>query len=322
MSKATQYIIDYNALQGRVVAKSVLKALHSKAKGVKGAEGVYSRTGEALKAMGSKYSQVLMEFKPLPLPSGEPAPEKKAKLKKRKRKKVQRLEGVMDAGDLRAMEFEEIELSGRYKDEFVKLYSDTQIMIWGRPTHGKTVYLLLFTKYLALEQNLKVLFVANEEIGRSTLKQKLDQFDIPKHANLKFVSDFEQLKKAGYKIEDFDVIVLDSVQTLDMKLKDYTDLVRAHPGRIFIPVVQATKDGEFRGGLAWEHEVDICGQVYNRKLKLSKNRLDPDNAMKNEQFLFDSQVEEALKRRQIASKVKTEIQPKEIPAGGAGLKVA
>lgn len=39
-------------------------------------------------------------------------------------------------------------------------------------------------------------------------------------------------------------------------------------------IVQSTKDGDFRGGKEWEHEMDIAGEVVNRQLRLRKNRMD------------------------------------------------
>lgn len=183
------------------------------------------------------------------------------------------LTGVVSAQDISKLSFKKLELDGEYRKEFGQLYSDTQIMIWGQPGNGKTVWLLNFAQYLASKLNQRVLYVANEEWNRSTLTDKFNQFKIG-HDNLKISKDLNSLASSGLKVEDFDVIFFDSINSLGMDLKSYKDFIEKHPGRIYVLIVQSTKDGDFRGGKDWEHEVDIAGEILQRKLELRKNRLD------------------------------------------------
>lgn len=217
-------------------------------------------------------------------------------------KQQPKLHGVVDASQIREMNFSRIELDGDYKGDFLKIYSDTQVMIWGAPGSGKTVYTLKFAQYLADKKNLKVLYIANEELGRSTFAEKINAFNIG-HANLKFVKSPHALQAAGMSIDDFDVIFFDSINSMGWTLEDYRKFCDQYPGKIKVLIVQSTKDGDFRGGKDWEHEVDVAGEVKSRKMILRKNRLDEGFAKKRDKLLIEEQVNEQKRKRLIKEKV-------------------
>lgn len=205
---------------------------------------------------------------------------------------------TVSASHLAGIAYKIFDLTDQYKTDFNKLNSDTQVMIWGTPGSGKTVYLLKFAQYLAEKQNLKVLYVANEEFGRSTFAQKLKEFNIG-HNNLSFAK-----QPTSDLINRYDVIFADSVNSIGMKLADYRALVQNHPGKMFVIIVQSTKDGDFRGGKDWEHEVDIAGEIKNRQLILRKNRLDGNNANKAAQLQKQDAIAEAKKKLEVKQAVK------------------
>lgn len=203
-----------------------------------------------------------------------------------------------------------LELTGRWKEMFTALNSDNQVMIHGLPGSGKTWLILELAQYLAKELDLNVLFVENEEYGRSTWDEKIEKQNVQPHPKLKIVGDFQQLEKEGGKINDFDVIFLDSVQSLGMDLPAYKAFVKKHFGRLFFPIIQSTKEGGFRGGQDWEHEVDTHGEVRKRQMIFHKNRLDPDFETKREQLLVDDLVKEKKKSKLIAESVKNSVDNK------------
>lgn len=234
---------------------------------------------------------------------------KEKKIKKTSSKKIKALNGVVDASDIAGLNFSQIELDGKYKSDFVRMYSDTQFMFWGRPGHGKTVALLQFAQYLAEKKKLKVLYIADEEMNRSTLTEKIRQFKIG-DPNLKFVKDMDALRKSGKSIQDFDAVFFDSVQSLGFNLESYKKFVKNNPGRIYVLIVQSTKDGSFKGGQDWLHEVDIAGEYVNYKLIVYKNRLDSNFAEKSNKLLIDEKVNEGKKKLEIRQKIKGSIEPK------------
>jgi antirestriction protein ArdC len=220
--------------------------------------------------------------------------------------------GLKGFEDLKNLPHEELILDEPYKSDFIKMYNDTQIMLWGMPGSGKSVKALKFAQYLAEKKGKKVLYVAREEYGRSTMTIKINEHNIG-HPNLKVVRDLNQLKKEGGVIEDFDAVFFDSINVLGMALKEYQEFVAAHPGRIYLPIVQSNKDGSFRGGNDWEHEVDIAGEVIDYELALSKNRYDPKFKEKAEKLHIESEVREKKKKTIINEKVKKELAPEVKP---------
>jgi len=214
---------------------------------------------------------------------------------------IQRKHGL-GAAELSKLTGKEIAIDGHYKDVLVRLYSDTQFMIWGMPGHGKTVWILLFAKYLSQQKGLNVLVVENEEFGRSSFGEKLIEFQIPNIPNLTFT------KKIPDDVSMYDAIFLDSINSLGFNVLDYRNFVESNPGKIYIPIVQSTKDGGFRGGQDWEHEVDMAGEIKNRELVLRKNRFDPDLHKKRETIVMDDMVQEKKKHHTIKETVKEQLQ--------------
>jgi hypothetical protein len=194
---------------------------------------------------------------------------------------------------------------GPYKKDFHRMFSDTIVQVHGMPGHGKTVYLLKKAQYRAAHTNDNVLYVAREEYGRSVFDMKLKEHNIG-HKNLRFCKTLtpQDLKWAT-------VVFLDSVTALKLTHEDVENLASEFPNRNWFVVLQSTKNGDFRGSQEWEHLVDIAGEVRNRKMILSKNRLDPNNSTKMEKLLTDDAIQEAKKKKVIREAVK-DAQPKEV----------
>ncbi len=216
------------------------------------------------------------------------------------------MNGIVTADQISKLSFKKFSLTDKYLKDFNRLYSDTQVMIWGSPGSGKTVYVLQFAQYLANILNLKVLMVANEELHRSTFTEKIIEFKIG-HKNLMFTKDFKP-----EMVNAFDVVIFDSINSIGMSLDDYRAFVKQHPGRMYVLVVQSTKDGDFRGGKDWEHEVDVAGEVKNRRLILRKNRLDQNHYKKAEKIMTEDAIEDQRKKAQIKDAVKA-LKKKETP---------
>jgi hypothetical protein len=211
--------------------------------------------------------------------------------------------GPCSAASMPAGNYKRIDLTGKFKTDLVRMNSDTQIMVWGSPGEGKTGYCLQLANSLAKDCKMKVLYVASEEYGRSTFTEKLE--DLRKACtpiddkNLFFHGTID-----GVDLKDYDVIFLDSVQRLGMDLKDYIKFNERTPGKIKVAVIQSTKDGDFRGGKDWEHEMDIAGEVINRKLVLRKNRLDSALADKKRKREISTMVEKQREKKMISDRVK------------------
>lgn len=332
MSQAQTYIDKFNNLHGKCVYKKDVVDMLAGVKATKLPE---------LKEVEKKLSKIAskMNGKPMNIFIQKPLKLKVKKVKKIKKtslaappkmpiKKVMpavvkivpeikkpvtrsnMLNGVVDASAIAGLNFSRIELDGKYKQDFLRMYSDTQMMVWGMPGHGKTVYLLQFAQYLAEKKNIKVLYLANEEMNRSTFTEKIRDFKIG-HSNLKFAKTLAALKTSGKSIQDFDAVFFDSIQSLGFNLDTYKKFVEENPGRIYVLIAQATKEGDFRGGQEWEHEVDIAGIIVNRRLILRKNRLDNEFAKKSDKLMMDEKVNEGKKKLHIREEIRKTLKPKE-----------
>jgi len=218
-------------------------------------------------------------------------------------KKIKQLDGVVDAAALSGIKFKKLALAGQYKKDFHQINSDTQIMVWGSPGHGKTVYLLRFAQYLSKDLGVKTLFVANEEFNRSTFAEKLNTFHIG-NPNLKFSKNF-----TDEMLESFDAVFFDSINSTGITLDQYRDMKNKHPNKLIVLIVQSTKDGDFRGGKDWEHEVDVAGEIFDRKMVMRKNRLDPENNKKANKMRVDEKVNQKIEIKRINELVKNKIKP-------------
>jgi hypothetical protein len=140
------------------------------------------------------------------------------------------------------------------------------LMVHGEPFNGKTLFLLMFAKYLA--QNFGyVLYVSSEEFGASTMTDKITNFVNPKPVSLHFIDSLQ-----GVDLSPYDFIILDSVNDLDLKPTDYKDIVKEYPDKGYILNLQHTKAGKFRGGKDWEHIPAIVAEVSKGNITLTKNR--------------------------------------------------
>lgn len=247
-------------------------------------------------------------------PEPKPKKEKKVKTKtraamKRPSKKKQeepkqsmrsRPLGAVGADKLAQVDYSVIPLNPKYKEMFERLHSDNNLMISGEPGHGKTVLLLQFAQYLA-EIGLNVLYISEEEYGKSTLSDKIREFNIG-HPNLDFAGDLDESI-----IQYYNAIFYDSISSMNLSAADIKRLDKKFPNRIFVLIVQTTKDGDFKGGREWEHLVDIYGDVRHRKLILNKNRMDPENSQKMEKLRTSNAITEAKKKMQLRNAVKQQL---------------
>ena len=126
-------------------------------------------------------------------------------------------------------------------------------MVFGLPKMGKSYLCVDFAGYLARNHG-KVLYVSKEEKLDATLQKKLSDKDVA-HPNL-FVSDFLPEDLSAY-----DFIILDSVNRMGLSPEDLRELKTENPGKSFIFIFQTTKEGKFRGGNSFQHDVDIVIEV-------------------------------------------------------------
>lgn len=177
------------------------------------------------------------------------------------------LDGVMTPEQISNKHYELLPFTGQWETLLGKPEKNFTMMIHGEPGGGKTVFLMQFVKYLC--QFGKGLYVSSEEHGSFTLKEKIDKYLIPFPQNLHFISHLSEMDLDNY---NYSFAVFDSINDLGMNLEYFKELKRRNPNTAFVLVLQNTKDGQFRGGKEWEHEVQIVGKVEKGLISIYKNR--------------------------------------------------
>jgi predicted ATP-dependent serine protease len=185
---------------------------------------------------------------------------------------------VISAKDLLETDFEDyLEFDGKWEQMFGKPAPDMSMMLSGAPASGKTSILLEFSYYIASKFG-KLIYISSEEFGSVTLVQKLEE--IVKKSGMKsednegkfLLPDNLYFAKGMTDLEDYDFVVIDSVNDLNLDLMDYKEIRDIYPKKAFISVLQYTKSGDFRGGLDWEHEMDISAKIEAGVVTVKKNR--------------------------------------------------
>ncbi len=177
-----------------------------------------------------------------------------------------------------------------------------------------------FGRYLASVHKLPVLYVSPEEFGRMTFREKVKEQQLPiadiqkteyweaENGMLVFTRSFNSLPP-GKTVGDFKVVFIDSADKMRWKLSDFEEFCSKYPNMIKIITKQTTKEGDFKGGQEWAHEVDIEVEVRNRIRIFHKNRNDADFNKKRDKLLFEDRVRQKTDRVKINQRVKESTDP-------------
>lgn len=176
------------------------------------------------------------------------------------------LSGVLTAEEMANRQFERLDFTHPYNTLFGKPATNFTMMVHGEPGAGKTTFLLKFAKYLA-ETFGRVLYITSEEFSASTMTDKINDLIYPYPENLEFAASLREPILSNYNF-----IILDSVNDLGLRIQDFKALKKDNPNSAFILILQHTKDGQYRGGKDWEHEVEIAGSVESGVITVYRNR--------------------------------------------------
>lgn len=163
---------------------------------------------------------------------------------------------VMNSVDFAKLNFESLGFDGKWLELIGDPSKGFTAMVFGKPKMGKSYLCIDFAGYLARKFG-KVLYVAKEETLNRTLQDKLKDKNVV-HPNL-MVSSILPDNLFGYQF-----VFLDSVNKLQLSANDLEDLKSTNPAVSFIYVFQSTKEGNFRGGNEFQHDVDVVIEVPER----------------------------------------------------------
>lgn len=163
---------------------------------------------------------------------------------------------IMNSMDFANMEFDTLGFTGKWLELIGDPSTNFTAMVYGKPKMGKSYLCVDFAGYLARNHG-RVLYVAKEEGLDYTLQQKLNDKNV-KHPNLYVASILPK------DLSAYDFIFLDSVTKLGLTPEDLNSLKKENPTKSFVFIFQSTKEGNFRGANAFQHDVDVVIEVPER----------------------------------------------------------
>ena len=172
-----------------------------------------------------------------------------------------KLPEVLSSQQLLAMEFETIGLKGKWKELIGNPSIGFSMMVFGQPKSGKSTLMMEFAQYLAVHHG-KTLYVAIEEGFGYTLKDKIQRVGA-NSSNLSFAANMPET------LTGLDFVFIDSISRGGLEIEDLIKLQEEYPKIGFIYIFHTTKDGRFRGGNHYAHEVDVIVEVSPEEIKAS-----------------------------------------------------
>lgn len=151
-------------------------------------------------------------------------------------------------------------LTGKWRYFIGYMPKNFSAIIYGKPKQGKTHFAIQWAQYLQ-DSYGDVIYVSGEEGIERPFKEKIERYDC------KFRIIFNPKGSFGicsaidkYKPK---FVFIDSLNRLALNITDIRRFKDTYENTSFIYIMQATKDGRFRGSLEIEHEVTSTIKVEN-----------------------------------------------------------
>ena len=160
---------------------------------------------------------------------------------------------IMSAQQIMNMKFKTIGLTGKYKSLIGDPEPAFSAMIYGKPKQGKSTFAIDLAKELT--HFGKVLYCAYEEGYGGTLQDKINR-------NKANVPGLDFADKLPNNIAQYQFVFIDSVSDAGIDEQGFRTLIKANkPNTSIIGLFHATKDGKFKGGQTFAHDVDVLIKV-------------------------------------------------------------
>ncbi|OSZ81930.1 hypothetical protein CAP35_01270 [Chitinophagaceae bacterium IBVUCB1] len=159
---------------------------------------------------------------------------------------------IISAKELVSKQFRTIGLKGKYRQLLGDPEPGFSAMIYGKPKQGKSTVAIDLAKELT--KHGKVLYCAFEEGHGLTLKDKV----VRNHAD---VPGLDFADKLPPHIKSYQYVFIDSVSDAGLDEQAFKQLIKSSKPSSVIGIFHATKDGKFRGGQTYAHDVDVLIRV-------------------------------------------------------------
>lgn len=142
------------------------------------------------------------------------------------------------------------------------------LIVSGKPGSGKTTFFMQLIRHICISYpSQRVLFVSNEEGFSPSMAAKLKRFNFGNVRNLAITEDLP-------RSIDYDFVFVDSVNSLRLDLPQFKALIAKQNARggAFLAIMQATKQGRFKGASEFEHYPSISLGASGGVIENIKNR--------------------------------------------------
>lgn len=171
-------------------------------------------------------------------------------VKKKTPEAKQSLGGTMSVTDAMNSKFDLLGLDGQYLKMIGEACKPTSFFMYGPGGSGKSTFTLKFAYYLAQKGN-RIAYVAGEQFATPVFTKMLQRQKITDLKNFVIAKDLKSINPG-----EFDVIVIDSKDSLDIDHLQFQQLQEKYPKQSWAILSQATKDGGFTGSEKWRNLVD------------------------------------------------------------------
>lgn len=176
---------------------------------------------------------------------------------------------VISLTQLKAQKFDVYEFTGGFEEIIGNPDKDFSMVVYGESGQGKSTWVIEFANYLA-EHHGRVLYNSSEERISQSLKRKLLKYDSDNFA----IAECQSYKalKTAVRGNGFKFVVIDSVNDMDIKPNQLNELTEMNPDKAFIFILQATKQGAYKGSSQIAHDADVLIRLENYQPIVEKTR--------------------------------------------------
>jgi predicted ATP-dependent serine protease len=186
-------------------------------------------------------------------------------------------EGIMSANQLGNMRFPTYKLNEKWEEFMGNPSKNFHAIVFGTPKSGKSIFCMRLADYLSTNLG-SVLYIASEEGFGHTLKEKIDNWASGGNGQLDF-GNFKGFESIALNCKDRDFVIIDSINYANITVEELEELKELYPRTAFITVLQATKEGNFRGSQEYAHNCDIVIKV-DAGIAKQKGRFQAESSMK------------------------------------------
>lgn len=165
---------------------------------------------------------------------------------------------IISASRVGELEHEKYELDAKWRYFLNYLPTSFNAIIYGLPKAGKTHLAIQFAQYLEKKFG-KVMYISGEEGVEQPFNEKLERYNCSFNVAYDVKGSFGIMKAIEKTNPKF--VFVDSLNRLNLDVDDIIKFKNTFPGTVFIYVMQATKEGRFKGSQSIEHEVTSTIQV-------------------------------------------------------------